>query len=71
MKNNWANGEANRDGHDDNHSDNLGVEGPSHEPGIVAARALRKRNLLAALMLSGEDLMAVLDARCGVIGPKS
>ena len=52
VKNNWANGEANRDGHDDNHSDNLGVEGPSHEPGIVAARALRKRNLLAALMLS-------------------
>ena len=51
-KNNWANGEANRDGHGDNHSDNLGVEGPSDDPAIMAARALRKRNLLAGLMLS-------------------
>lgn len=52
LKRNLANGEDNRDGHDDNHSDNMGVEGPSDDPAIRAARALRKRNLLATLMLS-------------------
>ena len=52
VKRNLANGEDNRDGHSDNHSDNLGVEGPTDDPVILAARALRKRNLLATLMLS-------------------
>ncbi len=52
VKRNLANGEDNRDGHHDNHSDNLGVEGPSADPAIVAERGLRKRNLLATLMLS-------------------
>ena len=52
VKRNWANGEENRDGHGDNHSDNMGVEGPTDDPAIRAARALRKRNLLATLMLS-------------------
>ena len=52
VKRNWANGEDNRDGHSDNHADNMGVEGPSDAPDILAARALRKRNLLATLMLS-------------------
>ncbi len=52
VKRNWANGEDNRDGHSENHSDNLGVEGPSTDPAILAARALRKRNLLATLFLS-------------------
>ena len=52
VKRNLANGEDNRDGHSENHSDNLGVEGPTSDPLIVAARALRKRNLLATLMLS-------------------
>jgi glycogen operon protein len=52
VKRNLANGEDNRDGHSDNHSDNLGVEGPTDDPAIRAARALRKRNLLATLMLS-------------------
>lgn len=52
VKRNWANGEENRDGHHENHSDNLGVEGPTDDPEIRAARALRKRNLLATLMLS-------------------
>ena len=36
----------------ENHSDNLGVEGPTDDPAIRAARGLRKRNLLATLMLS-------------------
>lgn len=52
VKRNLANGEDNRDGHHDNHSDNLGVEGPSSDPQVQAARGLRKRNLLATLMLS-------------------
>ena len=52
VKRNLANGEDNRDGHSENHSDNLGVEGVSSDPAIVAARALRKRNFLATLMLS-------------------
>ena len=52
MKHNLANGEDNRDGHSDNHSDNFGVEGASELLSVKAARALRKRNLLATLMLS-------------------
>ncbi len=50
VKNNLANGEDNRDGHSDNHSDNMGHEGP--HPDLQASRDLRKRNLLATLMLS-------------------
>ena len=52
IKRNFANGEDNRDGHHENHSDSFGVEGPTGDPQILAARALRKRNLLATLMLS-------------------
>jgi glycogen operon protein len=52
VKRNLANGEDNRDGHGENHSDNLGVEGPTGDPAILAARGLRKRNLLATLMLA-------------------
>jgi isoamylase len=52
VKRNWNNGEDNRDGHSDNHADNMGVEGPSEDPEVLAARALRKRNLLATLLLS-------------------
>ena len=52
VKRNLANGEDNRDGHGENHSDNLGVEGPTKDARIRAARELRKRNMLATLMLS-------------------
>jgi isoamylase len=52
VKRNLANGEDNRDGHSENHSDNLGVEGQSSDAKVLAARGLRKRNLLATLMLS-------------------
>ncbi|MCR8725687.1 glycogen debranching protein GlgX [Frigidibacter sp. ROC022] len=51
-KHNLANGEENRDGTDANHSDNFGVEGPSDDPAIRAARAQRKRNLLASVLLA-------------------
>ncbi|SFA75352.1 glycogen operon protein [Poseidonocella pacifica] len=51
-KHNEANGEDNRDGHDGNHSDNCGVEGPSDDPEVVAARWRRRANLIATLLLS-------------------
>lgn len=51
-KHNEANGEDNRDGHDHNCSDNLGVEGPTEDAEIIAARARRRRNMLATLMMS-------------------
>ncbi|MGR3466082.1 glycogen debranching protein GlgX [Limimaricola sp.] len=51
-KHNEANGEDNRDGHSANHSDNMGHEGPSDDSSINAARARRRRNMLATLMLS-------------------
>ena len=51
-KHNLANGEDNRDGHANNHSDNMGVEGPTDDPDITAARTRRKRNMIATLMLS-------------------
>ncbi len=50
VKRNLANGEDNRDGHDDNHSSNMGHEGPLDS--LIPARNLRKRNLLATLMLA-------------------
>jgi isoamylase len=51
-KHNRANGWGNRDGHDANFSDNMGAEGPTADPAIAAARARRRRNLLATVMLS-------------------
>ena len=51
-KHNLANGEDGRDGHSNNHSDNMGVEGPTDDPAIVAARIQRRRNLMATLLLS-------------------
>lgn len=49
---NHANLEDNRDGHGHNLSDNLGVEGPSDDPGVEERRALRRRNLLATVLLA-------------------
>ena len=51
-KNNLANGEENRDGHEPNYSDNMGIEGPTENIEIRAARARRKRNLLTTMYLS-------------------
>ncbi|MFN4060008.1 MAG: glycogen debranching protein GlgX [Paracoccus hibiscisoli] len=51
-KHNEANGEENRDGHNHNLSDNMGIEGPTDDPEIRAARDRRRRNLIATLMLS-------------------
>ncbi|MDX3925711.1 MAG: glycogen debranching protein GlgX [Shinella sp.] len=51
-KHNEANGEGNRDGHSHNHSDNMGAEGATDNADINAARARRRRNMMATLMLS-------------------
>jgi len=51
-KHNEANGENNQDGANDNNSWNMGVEGPTDDPVILAARERQKRNLLATLFLS-------------------
>lgn len=54
---NHANGEDNRDGHGENFSWNNGVEGPSSDPAIVAARAADLRALLATLFASTGTIM--------------
>jgi len=51
-RHNDANGEDGRDGHGENYSDNMGVEGPTEDPAILSARARRRRNMMATLMLS-------------------
>ena len=51
-KHNEANGEGNRDGHGDNHSSNHGVEGPTADALVIAARSRTRRNLLATLALA-------------------
>jgi glycogen operon protein len=51
-KHNDANGEDNRDGESHNRSWNLGVEGPTDDAAINAARARQQRNFLATLFLS-------------------
>lgn len=57
QRHNEANGEHNRDGHGDNHSWNHGVEGPSDDPAIQAARAADARALLATLFASTGTIM--------------
>ena len=51
-KHNEANGEENRDGTDNNRSWNHGIEGPTDDPAIEAARLRSMRALLATLLLS-------------------
>ncbi|MDO8433011.1 MAG: glycogen debranching protein GlgX [Candidatus Binatus sp.] len=51
-KHNEANGEDNHDGESHNRSWNCGVEGPSHDPAVLATREQQKRNFLATLMLA-------------------
>jgi glycogen operon protein len=51
-KHNLANGENNRDGSDDNQSSNFGVEGPTDDPAILAARRLARTNLFASLLIA-------------------
>jgi glycogen operon protein len=61
-KHNEANGEGGRDGSDTNWSWNHGVEGPSDDPIVRAARAADQRALLASLLLSrGTPMLAMGD----------
>ena len=62
QKHNAANGEDNRDGHGENHSWNHGVEGPSDDPAIGAARKGDVRALLTTLLVSrGAPMIAMGD----------
>jgi glycogen operon protein len=61
-KHNKANGENNLDGEAHNLSWNSGVEGPTHDPEIIALRSRRVRSFLATLMLSqGVPMMLMGD----------
>ena len=51
-RHNRDNREDNKDGHEPNYSWNHGVEGPTSDPAIVAARNRQKRNLLATAILA-------------------
>lgn len=51
-RHNVANGEDGKDGHGANYSDNFGVEGPTKDTRTLQARAQRKRNMMATLLLS-------------------
>jgi glycogen operon protein len=51
-KHNEANGEGGRDGHSEDFSHNLGTEGPTDDEVVLAARARRKRAMMATLLLS-------------------
>jgi glycogen debranching enzyme GlgX/4-alpha-glucanotransferase len=64
-KHNEANGEDNRDGTDDNHSWNHGIEGPSDDPAIMAARLADQRALLATLLLARGTPMLAMGAELG------
>jgi glycogen debranching enzyme GlgX/4-alpha-glucanotransferase len=64
-KHNEANGEQNRDGSNDNHSWNNGVEGPTDDPKINAARKRDMRNLLALLFIARGAPMLPMGAELG------
>jgi len=56
-RHNWPNGEENRDGHGDNASWNNGVEGPTDDVAILAARGVDVRALLGTLFASTGAVM--------------
>jgi isoamylase len=64
-KHNEANGEDNRDGSDNNRSWNHGVEGPTDDPAIEAARLGTIRAMLATLLLSTGTPMLVMGDEMG------
>ena len=64
-KHNEANGEHNRDGSSHEIAWNNGVEGPTPDPGIAAARDRDQRALLATLMLARGAPMLAMGAELG------
>ncbi|MDX2183988.1 MAG: glycogen debranching protein GlgX, partial [Gemmatimonadaceae bacterium] len=65
QKHNHANAESNRDGTDANYSWNHGVEGPSSDPTVIAARQRDVRGLLALLLLSRGTPMLTMGDELG------
>ena len=65
QKHNEANGENNRDGSNAEHSWNHGVEGPSDDPVIKAARARDVRNLIALLLVARGAPMLAMGSETG------
>ena len=64
-KRNLANGEQNRDGADDNRSWNNGVEGPTDDAAVLAARRGDQRALLASLLAARGTPMLAMGAEIG------
>ena len=64
-KHNEANGEDGRDGTDDNRSSNVGVEGPTGDATVLAARRRLRRALLATLLLSAGTPMLLAGDELG------
>jgi glycogen operon protein len=64
-KRNEANGEGNRDGASHEASWNNGVEGPSEDPAVRAARLADQRALLATLLLARGTPMIAMGAEFG------
>src|SRR5256885_12315686 len=62
QKHNEANGEGNADGTDDNVSRNWGVEGPSDDPDILAARDRAMRNFFRS-----EEHTSELQSPCNLV----
>ncbi len=61
-RHNLPNGENNKDGHEPNYSANHGVEGPTRDKAILAARNRQKRNLLAtAILATGTPMLLMGD----------
>ncbi|WP_156840092.1 glycogen debranching protein GlgX [Novosphingobium aquimarinum] len=56
-RHNEANGEGNRDGHGENYSWNCGVEGPTDDPHVLAARDADIRAMLGTLFASTGTIM--------------
>ncbi|MGG7516848.1 glycogen debranching protein GlgX [Allorhizobium undicola] len=65
VKHNEANGEDNRDGHNDNHSWNNGVEGPTSDMHVRAARTADRAALLATLFASRGTIMLTAGDEAG------
>ena len=64
-KNNFANGEENRDGSHENRSWNAGIEGPTDDLAILAARQSLKKSMLATLLLSSGVPMITMGDEVG------
>ncbi len=65
VKHNEANGERNRDGARENFSWNHGVEGPSDDPAVLAARARDMRNLIALPFVARGTPMLAMGSELG------